>query len=81
MAGKALPQSLSLKHREQPLVQTVDHSNTPYVKRMADIFSSKFYHDGVVSAVTKRTVTVKRDDNGEEYTVKLVNNLPYNMKG
>ncbi|CAM0041744.1 hypothetical protein VPHD148_0267 [Vibrio phage D148] len=81
MAGKALPQSLSLKNREEPLVQTVDHNGTPYVKRMADIFSSKFHHDGVVSAVTQRTVTVKRDDNGEDYVVKLVNNLPYNMKG
>ena len=81
MAGKALPQSLSLKHREQPLVQTVDHTGTPYIKRMADIFSSKFVHDGVVNSVTPRSVTVTRDDNGENYTVKLVNNLPYNMKG
>ena len=81
MAGKALPQSLSLKNREEPLVQTVDHAGVPYVKRMADIFSSKFPYSGVVTKVTDRTVTVKRDDNGEEHTTKLVTNLPYNMKG
>lgn len=80
MAGKALPQSLSLKEREEPLVQTVDHNGTPYVKRMADIFSSKFPISGKVTAVTERTVTVTADD-GEVHTTKLVNNLPYNMKG
>lgn len=80
MAGKALPQSLSLKEREEPLVQTVDHNGTPYVKRMADIFSSKFPMSGTVTAVTDRTVTVKSPE-GEEHTTKLVNNLPYNMKG
>lgn len=80
MAGKALPQSLSLKEREEPLVQTVDHNGVPYVKRMADVFSSKFPLSGVVTKVTPRTVTVKSPE-GEEHTTKLVNNLPYNMKG
>lgn len=80
MAGKALPQSLSLKEREEPLVQTVDHSGVPYVKRMADIFSSKFPLTGTVVSVTNRTVTVRSDD-GQEHTTKLVNNLPFNMKG
>ncbi len=80
MAGKAIPQSLSLKEREEPLVQTVDHTGTPYVQRMADIFSSKLPMTGVVSAVTPRSITVMNED-GEEHTTKLVDNLPYNMKG
>ena len=80
MAGKALPQSLSLKNREEPLVQTVDAAGVSYAKRMADIFSAKFHTDGTITKVTDKSVTVKTDA-GDEYKVNLVENLPYNQKG
>lgn len=58
----------------------MDHNGVPYVKRMADIFSSKFPISGTVIKVTERSVTVQSPE-GEEHTVKLVENLPYNQKG
>ena len=69
-----------MKDREAPLVQTVDHNDVPYVKRMADIFSSKFPMAGTVIKTTDRTVTVKSPE-GQIHTTKLVNNLPFNQKG
>ena len=80
MAGKALPQSLSLKEREEPLVQTVDHNGVPYVKSLASVFSNKFGVSGTVTKVTPKSVTVM-DKNEKEHTTHLVDNLPYNEKG
>ena len=81
MEGKAIPQSLSLKDRDEPYVQTVDHNGTPYGKKMAKIFSSTFPANGKIVKVDDKAVEVKPLDGSKNYTVKLVDNLPYNQKG
>jgi len=80
MAGKALPQSLSLKEREEPLVQTVDHTGTPYIKRMAGVFSSTSPVSGTVVEAKEKSIKIKTDD-GQTHVEHLVDNLPFNMKG
>lgn len=81
MAGKAIPQALSLVNREAPHVQTVDENNNPFVSSLAKVISQTTTHvDGTVTAVTNKGITVKDSDN-KDHTIKLVKNLPYNMKG
>lgn len=81
MAGKAIPQSLSLKEREQPLVQTVDHTGTSYGTRMAGVFSSQSPVEGTVVGKTPKSITIREDGTKEDHTIKLVDNMPFNMKG
>lgn len=80
MAGKAIPQSLSLKEREEPLVQTLDHNGKPYVDSLAGVFTSKSPVDGTVVDAEPRKLRI-RDNDGKMHTVKMVENLPFNMKG
>jgi DNA-directed RNA polymerase subunit beta len=81
MAGKAIPQALSLVHREVPLVQTVDHAGKPFVTSLAQTVSSSISPvDGVVESISSEKVTVK-DKEGKIHVITLVKNLPFNMKG
>ena len=80
MAGKNLPQALSLVNREPPLVQTLNPNNNPYVKVLGRTLSTNTPVDGVVVKATNQEVVVK-DSNGEIHKVKATKNLPFNMKG
>ena len=80
MAGKAITQALSLDHREQPLVQTVDDTGEAFVTRLGNMISTKSPVDGVVTLVKPDIVEIT-DAAGVKHTIKLVKNLPFNMKG
>lgn len=80
MAGKSIPQALSLVHRESPLVQTVDEYQTPFVKKLATVISTISDTHGEVMKTDPGSVSIKRDD-GTMSVVKAVRNLPFNIKG
>lgn len=80
MAGKAIPQALSLVNRETPLVQTTDEYAVPFVKKLAKVTSTVAPKDGEVIKSSGTAVVIKHDD-GTTTTVKAVRNLPFNMKG
>ena len=80
MAGKSIPQALSLVDREKPLVQTTDEYGNPFVKKLATIVSTISPITGQVVKATKDVVVVKHED-GTSVSVKAVKNLPFNMKG
>lgn len=81
MAGKAIPQALSLVKREIPLVQTLDHNNRPFVDSVGQVVSTVAPISGTITAVTKTSITITSSDGKEKRTVDLVDNLPFNMKG
>lgn len=80
MAGKAIPQALSLVDREAPLVQTTNDEGVPFVKLLGKITSTISPVDGEVTAVTSKHIEIKSND-GKTHKVPLVKNLPFNMKG
>lgn len=80
MAGKAIPQALSLVDREQPLVQTTNASGISFVKQLGSVIGTVSPVHGSVSKVTPDGVTIKADE-GHSVHVKAVRNLPFNMKG
>jgi DNA-directed RNA polymerase beta subunit len=80
MAGKSIPQALSLVDREVPLVQTLDQDHKPFVKTLNDLLATAADHEGVVIKADNKEIKIKQDD-GEIQTVKAVKNLPFNMKG
>lgn len=80
MAGKAIPQALSLVDREAPLVQTLSEEGVPFTKSLADIVSSKSPVSGTVTHVNTNGVTLKGDDN-KTHKIPFIRNLPFNMKG
>lgn len=80
MAGKAIPQSLSLTEREAPLVQTVTEQKTPFVEHFGQIMSTVAPADGVVQSVSDTNIVIKRED-GSIDNINFVKNLPFNMKG
>lgn len=80
MAGKSIPQALSLVDREAPLVQTVNETGVPFVKNLAKIISTVSPVRGVVDSITAKHITI-RDKEGKMHKVPLVKNLPFNMKG
>jgi DNA-directed RNA polymerase beta subunit len=81
MAGKALPQALSLVNREVPLVQTLDEQHRPFVKTLNNLLATGTGSaGGTVVEATNRKVKIKRDD-GTVETIEAVKNLPFNMKG
>ena len=81
MAGKALPQALSLVHREVPLVQTLSHTGTPYIEHYGQIISTVAPVDGVITHVGEEEVHIKSDEDGSKQVIGLVRNLPFNRKG
>ncbi len=81
MAGKAIPQALSLVDREVPLVQTVDEHDNSFVSSLAKTISQgTSLIGGTVKAATKNSITVT-DKHGVDHVTNLVKNLPFNMKG
>lgn len=80
MAGKSLPQALSLVHREVPLVQTLSHDGVPYINHYGNIMSTVANSDGVVTHTDEESVHIKGDD-GKTHVVDLIKNLPFNRKG
>lgn len=80
MAGKAIPQALSLVNREAPLVQTTNENGVAFVEGLGRVVSTIAKVNGKVESVSNKHVTIKADD-GKVHTVKAVSNLPFNMKG
>ena len=81
MAGKAIPQALSLVNRERPLVQTTNEYGDSFVHSLGKVISQAVSPvDGTVHSIDKRSVVIKGDD-GSTHHIKLVKNLPFNMKG
>lgn len=80
MAGKAIPQALSLVEREKPLVQTVNGVGTSFVKAIGQVVSTVAPTAGTVTNITKTQIHIK-DEAGKTHKVDLVKNLPFNMKG
>lgn len=80
MAGKSIPQALSLVNREEPLVQTLDDRGVPFVKSLVKTASTISPVNGVVTKVDPTSVSIRGED-GKLVTVKAVKNLPFNMKG
>lgn len=80
MAGKALPQALSLVDREAPLVQTTNDSGDSFVKAIGKVVSTISPIHGEVTSVGPKQIMLK-DEEGKAVKVALVKNLPFNMKG
>lgn len=80
MAGKALPQALSLVNREIPLVQTVSEKGNSFVKQLGEVVSTVTPVAGMVHSITDKKIVIKGED-GRKVDVALVKNLPFNMKG
>ena len=81
MAGKALPQALSLVNREVPLVQTIDEKGIPFVKRFGRLTATTSHKAGTVVKADNKEVHIQDADTGEIHKIKAVRNLPFNMKG
>lgn len=80
MAGKSIPQALSLVDREAPLVQTTNDRNVPFVRDLGKVVSTVSPVSGEVVSVGSKQITIKGDD-GKTIKVAVVKNLPFNMKG
>lgn len=80
MAGKAIPQALSLVNREEPLVQTVNGNGSPFVKDLAGLTGTVSPVAGTVVKAGADSIVVK-DKDGKLVLTKAVRNLPFNMKG
>ena len=80
MAGKALPQALSLVEREEPLVQTLNSKHTPFVEAISKVVSHTSPVTGEVLEANTNRVVIK-DEQGTKHTILPVKNLPFNMKG
>jgi DNA-directed RNA polymerase subunit beta len=81
MAGKAIPQALSLVDREAPLVRTVDEHGRAFVETLAKVISQTTSPvNGTVKSITNKAI-VLTDESGKDHTITLVKNLPFNMKG
>jgi DNA-directed RNA polymerase beta subunit len=80
MAGKAIPQALSLVNREVPLVQTVFKGDKTFVEALGEEISRVSKVNGVVTSVDHDVVVIK-DSEGKLHKIKPVRNLPFNMKG
>lgn len=80
MAGKSIPQALSLVDREEPLVQTTTKAGNSFVKALGQVVSTIAPVDGEVVSMDKKQIAVKGND-GKISKVALIRNLPFNMKG
>ena len=89
MAGKVIPQALSLVDREKPLVQTLSTGegiegkkghHEPFVKALGRVIGTVSPVNGTVIAANSTGVTIKGED-GTKHKVQFVKNLPFNMKG
>lgn len=81
MAGKSIPQALSLVDRESPLVQTLDERNKPFVHTLNRLLATTSESKGGTVIKANSTEVHIRNTSGEIEKVKAVKNLPFNMKG
>lgn len=81
MAGKSLPQALSLVNREEPLVQTVNDKGISFAKIIGRLTATLSPTSGVVTRADNDEVHVKNQETGHTTKIKAVKNLPFNMKG
>lgn len=81
MAGKAIPQALSLVHREAPLVQTLTDTGQTFVKQIGQIVSTVSPVTGKVIKAEPNSLTIRSHEDGKDHIVDFVKNLPFNMKG
>lgn len=81
MAGKALPQALSLVEREAPLVQTVKGEKDTFAKFYGRLLSTKAPVDGTVIKATPEEVKIRADHDGSVHTIRAIKDLPFNQKG
>lgn len=80
MATRHLEQTISLKHREAPLVQVATGAggnSESFEKYMANLTAHVAPVDGVVTAIKPDAIHLKTDD-GKEHTVHLYNHFPLN---
>ena len=68
MAGKALPQALSLVNREVPLVQTSTEDGTSFVKQLARISGTITPVSGTVIKADAKSVTILPNDTTENHS-------------
>lgn len=80
MAGKAIPQALSLVDREAPLVQTTNASGESMLKGLGAVISTRSHVFGTVKSVTPKLITIDGED-GKTHKIAATKNLPFNMKG
>lgn len=80
MAGKAIPQALSLVHREAPLVQTVNEHGVPFIESLGRLVSTSSPVEGEVIGVNDKHVAIRTAE-GTTHREYAVKNLPFNMKG
>jgi DNA-directed RNA polymerase subunit beta len=80
MAGKAIPQALSLVDREAPLVQTTNANGSSMVQGLAKVTSTISNVMGTVKEATSKHVVIQ-DENGKNHKVFAIKNMPFNMKG
>jgi DNA-directed RNA polymerase subunit beta' len=83
MATRHMEQSISLKHREQPLVQVVSGNKSDRYKTWEGIVGSYSAHEapvgGEVVSVSNSKIVVK-DKKGEKHTIGMYDNFPLNEK-
>lgn len=79
MANKMLAQSIPLKYREEPLIQTKMPAGGTFERFIGKVFSVNAKTDGTVTSVSNDTITVK-DKSGTEHSYNLYNNFPLNNK-
>jgi len=81
MAGRHMEQALSLKHREEPLVQTVVSGDRKeplsFNKMLGRMSSQRARGAGTVEEVTPDRITIK-DEKGKTQKVGLYNYFPLN---
>ena len=80
MAGKAIPQALSLLDREAPLVQTTGSDGGSIVAGLGRVVSTRSHVPGTVKTVTDSFITIE-DKDGKLHKIAATKNLPFNMKG
>ena len=83
MATRHLDQSISLKHREAPLVQVVSGHQDPKLDTWEKIYGRAFSHvapaDGTVTEVASTHITLRGEDR-KTHQVSLYDNYPLNEK-
>ena len=75
MAGKAIPQALSLKNREEPLVQTVHPLGKTYAEVAGSFSRISAKEPGTVTKITRDKIYTT----GGDYDIP--HNVPFNQKG
>jgi len=83
MATRHIEQTVALKHREEPLVQSSSGSERSDISSWEKLLGKQHSHRspvaGVVTAVTPGKMTIK-DGKGASHVVQLYDNFPLNEK-